>query len=179
MQRAGCRKRECWTEAAVTAKPEGAGKANIQPLSSFPLTPASASHWLTHLEQVRSHGGQPPGQGWVENGWWVGEEVGVASSPAHLGKGKPHSGPPSMKAGDEPGGRREMSQTGCWNRAPIHFLTERNMVVGALSYFINHLSTNKEARTMITFLWMSTKWGPWMVMVVGKPHWAKGAVTQI
>lgn len=32
---------------------------------------------------------------------------------------------------------------------------------------------------MITFLWMSTKWGPWMVMVVGKPHWAKGAVTQI
>lgn len=54
-----------------------------------------------------------------------------------------------------------MSQTGCWNRAPIHFLTDRDMVVGARSYLINYLSTNKEARTIITFLWMSTKWGPW------------------
>lgn len=129
LERAGYRQRECWTEAAVTVKPEGAGRDNTQPLSSpdpcqcFPLADTP--------EQVRSHGGQPPGQGWVENGWRVGEEEGAASSPAHLGKGKPHSGPLSMKAGDEPSGRREMSQTGCWNRAPIHFLTDRDMVVGA------------------------------------------------
>lgn len=32
---------------------------------------------------------------------------------------------------------------------------------------------------MITFLWMSTKWGPWMVMVVGETPLGQGAVTQI
>ena len=129
LERAGYRQRECWTEAAVTAKPEGAGRDNTQPLSS--PAPCQCLPLADTPEQVRSHGGRPPGQGWVENGWRVGEEEGAASSPAHLGKGKPHSGPPSMKAGDEPSGRSEMSQTGCWDRAPIHFLTDRDMVVGA------------------------------------------------
>lgn len=75
LQRAGCRKRSAGLK--LRSQPSQKELEGQHPTSSsFPLTPASASHWLTHLEQVRSHGGQPPGQGWVENGWWVGKRWG-------------------------------------------------------------------------------------------------------